>query len=46
MPYSYGQCQAFATKAARGEKVPADWRKHCRGVQKPRKKKAKKKSSK
>ena len=30
MPYTPAQCRAFAAKAARGEHVPADWRKHCR----------------
>jgi hypothetical protein len=44
MPYSYSQCQVFAAKAARGEKVPADWRKHCRGVKKPAAKKKRKRS--
>lgn len=39
MPYTYEQCQAFAAKAARGEKVPDDWREHCRGVKKPKAKK-------
>ena len=35
MPYTYAQCQLFGAKARRGEKVPADWKKHCEGVKKP-----------
>lgn len=30
MPYTAAQCKVFAIKAARGEKVPADWKKHCK----------------
>lgn len=50
MPYSYSQCQKFGAMANRGEKVPADWKKHCEGVKKPKskpksKKKAKKKTT-
>lgn len=30
MPYTAAQCRAFAAKAARGERVPADWKEHCR----------------
>lgn len=29
MPYTKEQCKAFAIKAANGEVVPADWKKHC-----------------
>lgn len=29
MPYTKDQCAAFAAKAARGEKVPSDWKEHC-----------------
>lgn len=38
MPYTPAQCKAFGAKASRGEKVPSDWKKHC-------KKSAKKKAS-
>ena len=30
MPYTPAQCRKFAAMAARGERVPDDWRKHCR----------------
>lgn len=30
MPYSRKQCKAFGAKSGRGEKVPADWKKHCK----------------
>ena len=30
MPYKPSQCRAFGAKASRGEKVPADWKKHCK----------------
>lgn len=31
MPYSDKQCAKFAVMAKRGEKVPADWKEHCKG---------------
>lgn len=43
MPYSPSQCRAFAAKEKRGEKVPSDWKTHCKS---PVKKKAKKKGRK
>lgn len=43
MPYKPSQCRAFGAKEGRGEKVPADWHEHCRGV-KQGKKHGKKKS--
>jgi hypothetical protein len=46
MPYSFKQCQKFGAMARRGEKVPADWEKHCKGVKKPSKKKKTKKGKK
>lgn len=42
MPYTYSQCQAFAAKARRGERVPDDWREQCRDVKKPARKRGKK----
>jgi len=30
MPYKPSQCRAFGAKAGRGEKVPDDWKEHCR----------------
>ena len=41
MPYTVAQCRKFAAMAARGERVPADWKKHCRkdAAKKPAKRK-------
>lgn len=39
MPYTAAQCRAFAVKAARGERVPSDWKKHCKKGAKKRRKK-------
>jgi hypothetical protein len=30
VPYSDEQCRAFGAKASRGERVPDDWKQHCR----------------
>ena len=30
MPYTRKQCKAFGAKASRGQKVPQDWKQHCR----------------
>lgn len=30
MPYTPAQCRKFGAMARRGEKVPADWKRHCR----------------
>jgi len=30
MPYTQAQCKKFAVMARRGEKVPSDWKKHCK----------------
>jgi hypothetical protein len=30
MPYTPAQCKLFAEKSKRGEKVPKDWKEHCR----------------
>lgn len=45
MPYTGAQCAAFAVKAERGEDVPADWRKHCKGVKQSKKSKHKSKKT-
>lgn len=45
MPYSYKQCQAFGAKARSGEKVPSDWQVKCKGVNKPKTKKAVRKTT-
>ncbi len=42
MPYTNAQCRKFAVMASRGEKVPSDWKKHCRKDSPKKKKKAKK----
>lgn len=39
MPYTAAQCRKFAVMAARGEKVPADWKEHCKKSSKKKKKK-------
>lgn len=39
MPYTQAQCRLFGSKASRGEKVPSDWKKHCRKDTKKKKKK-------
>lgn len=39
MPYTPAQCRKFAAMAARGEKVPDDWKQHCRKQKPVRKKK-------
>jgi hypothetical protein len=44
MPYKASQCRAFGAKSRRGEKVPDDWKEHCRG-QKQGSKKAKRKTA-
>jgi hypothetical protein len=38
MPYTPAQCRKFAVMASKGEKVPADWKKHCRKTKKKGKK--------
>lgn len=38
MPYTLAQCRKFAIMAKRGEKVPDDWKEHCR-KHKPKEKK-------
>jgi hypothetical protein len=30
MPYTPAQCRLFAAKKKRGEKVPDDWKAHCK----------------
>lgn len=40
MPYTAAQCRKFAVMAARGERVPDDWKEHCRkGAKKKKEKK-------
>lgn len=43
MPYTPAQCRKFAAMAARGERVPADWKRHCRKGAVKRKKPVKRK---
>ena len=35
MPYTDEQCKLFGAKSSRGEKVPADWKQHCRKSNNP-----------
>lgn len=30
MPYTPAQCRKFGAMVARGEKVPKDWKQHCK----------------
>lgn len=30
MPYTAAQCRKFAVMAANGERVPSDWKEHCK----------------
>ena len=30
MPYTRKQCKVFGAKSNRGQKVPGDWKKHCK----------------
>jgi hypothetical protein len=30
MPYNARQCRLFGAKSRRGEKVPTDWKTHCK----------------
>ena len=30
MPYTPAQCRLFGAKASRGERVPRDWKAHCK----------------
>lgn len=39
MPYSESQCKKFAVMEKNGEKVPADWKKHCRKKKRLKKRK-------
>lgn len=30
MPYTKKQCNAFGAKANRNQRVPSDWKRHCK----------------
>jgi hypothetical protein len=38
MPYTPAQCRAFAVKAKKGQKVPSDWKEHCKKTKRKKKK--------
>lgn len=45
MPYTAAQCRKFAVMAARGERVPDDWKHHCKKENQKKKKPEKKRES-